>query len=253
MYYIYFGIGAILLISAILGLKRGLLRTLFGLVALVASLAITFFVTPYVSDYLIKETVIEDKIEEKIYSKLEDAMKEKVKESLENAGVTTDLSKLTDEETQALLAEDPDKATQVQLIDGLDLPDVAKTSIIENNNDDMYSALGISSFYHFISRYAARQIVKVGTYVAVFILFRLVFLLIGVIITHVVEELPALSAANRFCGMLLGLAGGMVVIWIFMIVASFVFGAAYDSMIAQNEILTLIDQNNLVLYLLTKL
>jgi hypothetical protein len=80
-----------------------------------------------------------------------------------------------------------------------------------------------------------------------------VFLLIGVIITHVVEELPALSAANRFCGMLLGLAGGMVVIWIFMIVASFVFGAAYDSMIAQNEILTIIDQNNLVLYLLTKL
>ena len=136
MYYIYFGIGAILLISAILGLKRGLLRTLFGLVALVASLTITFFVTPYVSDYLIKETVIEDKIEEKIYSKLEDAMKEKVKESLENAGVTTDLSKLTDEETQALLAEDPDKATQVQLIDGLDLPDVAKTSIIENNSDD---------------------------------------------------------------------------------------------------------------------
>ena len=81
----------------------------------------------------------------------------------------------------------------------------------------------------------------------------LIFLLIGVIITHVVEELPALSAANRFCGMLLGLAGGMVVIWIFMIVASFVFGAAYDSMIAQNEILALIDQNNLVLYLLTKL
>ena len=253
MYYIYFGIGAILLISAIVGLKRGLLKTLFGLIALVASLAATFFITPYVSNYLIEETHIEDAVEEKIYSKFEGVMKAKVKESLENAGVTTDLSKLTDEETQDLLESEPDKATQVQVIDGLDLPDIAKTDFIENNNDDMYAALGIDSFYRYISRYAARRIVKMGTYVAVFIFLRLIFLLIGIIITHTVEELPALSAANRFCGMVFGLASGMILIWIFMIVASFIFGAAYDGMIAQSEVLALIDKNNLVLYLIQKL
>ncbi len=253
MYYIYFGIGAILLISGLVGLKRGLLKTLFGLIALVVSLAVTFFVTPYVSSYLIEETVVEKKIEEKIYNKLEDSMKEKVKESLENAGVTTDLSKLTEEETQALLSAEPDKATQVQVIDSLDLPDIAKTDFIENNNDEMYQALGITSFYRYISSYAARQIVKVGTYISVFILLRLIFILIGVIITHVVEELPALSAANRLCGMIFGLVSGMILIWMFMIVASFVFGASYDGMVAQSEILTMIDQHNVVLYFLKKL
>ncbi|MCR5226764.1 MAG: CvpA family protein [Eubacterium sp.] len=253
MYYIYFGIGAILLISGLVGLKRGLLKTLFGLIALVVSLAVTFFVTPYVSSYLIEETVVEKKIEEKIYNKLEDSMKEKVKVSLENAGVTTDLSKLTEEETQALLSAEPDKATQVQVIDSLDLPDIAKTDFIENNNDEMYQALGITSFYRYISSYAARQIVKVGTYISVFILLRLIFILIGVIITHVVEELPALSAANRLCGMIFGLVSGMILIWMFMIVASFVFGASYDGMVAQSEILTMIDQHNVVLYFLKKL
>ena len=253
MYYIYFGIGAILLISGLVGLKRGLLKTLFGLIALVVSLAVTFFVTPYVSSYLIEETVVEKKIEEKIYNKLEDSMKEKVKESLKNAGVTTDLSKLTEEETQALLSAEPDKATQVQVIDSLDLPDIAKTDFIENNNDEMYQALGITSFYRYISSYAARQIVKIGTYISVFILLRLIFTLIGVIIVHVVEELPALSAANRFCGMIFGLASGMILIWMFMIVASFAFGAAYDGMVAQSEILTMIDQHNVVLYFLKKL
>jgi len=253
MYYIYFGIGAILLISGILGLKRGLLKTLFGLVALVVSLAATFFVTPYVSSYLLEETVIEKAIEEKIYSKLEDVIKENVKESLENVGVTADLSKLTEEETQALLATEPDKATQVQVIDSLNLPDVAKTDFIENNNDEVYEMLGIDSFYRYISSYAARQIVKVGTYISVFILIRLLIAVIGIIILHVVEELPALSAANRFCGMIFGFATGMILIWVFMIVASFIFGSSYDGMIAQSEILTIIDQHNLIITLLKRL
>ena len=73
------------------------------------------------------------------------------------------------------------------------------------------------------------------------------------VITGGGKTVLALSAANRFCGMVFGLASGMILIWIFMIVASFIFGAAYDGMIAQSEVLALIDKNNLVLYLIHKL
>ena len=109
MYYIYFGMGAILLICAIVGLRRGLLKMLFGFVAIVVSLAATYFLTPYVSNYVIEETEICDYVEDKIYEGFENSLRKKVEETLKASGVTDEakLDALTEEQTQELIKHYP--------------------------------------------------------------------------------------------------------------------------------------------------
>jgi hypothetical protein len=57
-----------------------------------------------------------------VYKKIEEKMEAKVKASLEDAGVTTNLKEMTAEETAKLFEEEPDKATQMQYIDELNIP-----------------------------------------------------------------------------------------------------------------------------------
>ena len=75
------------------------------------------------------------------------------------------------------MEENPDKATQIQLIEGLNLPKGIRNNIIENNNDEMYNTLGITTFYKYISGYAARLVVNALSFVATLIVIRLILLL----------------------------------------------------------------------------
>lgn len=253
MYYIVFCVLAILLISAIVGLRRGLFKTLFGLLSLVLSIVAAYFINPYVSSYIINNTEIYLEIESRISEKIEEKVESQIQQSLEDAGVTTDLEDITSAETEKALTESPDKSTQIQMIDAMNLPNSVKTSFIENNNDDIYSSLNITGFYDYLAKYAARMVVNMLCYVVIFVLIRLVLLLISLIITSAMDGDAVLSGFNRFAGMLLGLGVGFIIIWIFMIIAGFAFGSAYDSMIEENQLLQMINDNNLLLRLIMSL
>ena len=67
------------------------------------------------------------------------------------------------------------------------------------------------------------------------------------------EADPVLSGADRFAGMLLGLAVGIVVVWVFMIIAGLAFGSEFDSMIESSKIITFINNNNLLLKAITNI
>lgn len=253
MYYIIFCVIAILILSALIGLKRGLFKTLFGFLAVILALGATYFVSPYVSSFIVENTEIDEYVEQKVYKKIETDTQKNVAESLKNSGVTTDLSKLTKEETKFLMENDPDKATQVQRLDSLNLPDYIRKLYIENNNDDVYKLLGVKSFYKYISQYTARLVVNVISLAVTFLAIRLVLLVISLIIRKTMEEEPILSGIDRFFGMILGLAVGLVVVWIFMIIASIAFGSEYDTMIGGNEILIKLNEYNLLLRILTNI
>ena len=250
MYYVTIIALAIILICGLVGLWRGLFKTLFGLLALIISLGVTYYASPHVSDYIIENTEIDDYIESKIYGKLEAAMEKKVKESLENAGITKDIDALTKKETGNLMETDPDKATQVQMIDGLNVSDTIKSSFIENNNDAIYKSLGITGFYSYIARYAAVLITRIFSFVMTFIVLRLFLLLIAVIVNHLMDEVPGLSGFNRFSGFVLGLAGGVLIVWIVMTIGSLAFGSGYSDLIAKSDVLQKLDEYNILLHML---
>ena len=253
MYYLLFCIGAILLMSALIGLKRGIFKTLFGFVALILTVAVTYFASPYITTFIMDNTQIDERIEDKIYKKIETDTQKTVAESLKNAGVTTDLNELTKKETKYILENDPDKETQIKQIDALNLPDYVKGAFIQNNTDNMYEKLGVTNFYKYISRYAARLIVNVIAIFGTFVVLRVILIIIAFIINRSMDEDPVLSGINRFLGMLLGLAVGVVIVWGFMIIASIAFGSQYDSMIAGNEILQKINDTNLLVKVITSI
>jgi uncharacterized membrane protein required for colicin V production len=237
--------------SALIGLKRGLFKTLFGFLALILSIGVTYFASPYMTKAIIEYTEIDDRIEERIYKKIETDTQKSVAQSLKDAGVTKDLSKLTQEETKYILENDPDKETQVKQIDSLNLPDNIRSLFIENNNENMYNAIGVTGFYRYIARYTARLVVNVIALVGSFVLIRLVLFLISFIISRAMEEDPVLSGMDRLAGMVLGLGVGIVMVWVFMIIAGVAFGSEFDKMITGNEILQKVNDTNLLLKVIT--
>ncbi|MCR5213000.1 MAG: CvpA family protein [Eubacterium sp.] len=249
MYYITFCVIAILLICALVGLKRGLFKTLFGFLALVLSIGVTYVARPVITNYIIESTDIDERIEEKIYTKVQRELQQQVAEALKDTGVTTGLSDITEEETNLLLSVDPDKATQIQMIDNFDMPETFKQAFINNNNESMYDKLGADSFYKYIAKYTAYLIINVATFVALFLIIRLILFLIGLIIGWVMKEAPVLSGINRLGGLVFGLGVGCVLIWVFMIIAGIAFGSKYDEMISGNVVLETIDKYNLLMKL----
>ncbi len=252
MYYIMFSVIAILLICGLVGLKRGLFKMVFGFLALVLSIGITYVARPFISTYIIEETDIDERLEERVYTKLESEMQKKVADSLKASGVTTGLSDMAEDETSFLLSVDPDKASQVQFIDDFDMPETFKQAFISNNNDSMYEKLGVDSFYKYISKYTAYLLINVGTFLGLFIVIRLVFLIIALVIGWIMKEAPVLGIMNRVGGLVFGLFIGCILIWVFMIIAGFAFGASYDNMIAGNPVLEFIDSHNLITTIITK-
>ena len=252
MFYIVFCVIAILVISALIGLWRGLFRTLFGLIALVLSFAITYFCSPIVADYVIENTNIDEYIEGKIYSRLEASVEGKVKTSLKNAGVKEGLDTLTAEETKNVLETEPDKATQMQLIEDYNLPEIIRKSMIENNNDNMYKELGVTGFYKYVSSYSARLIINAGTFFVMLLVLRLILMVVNLLLRKFIMGIPILAGIDRAGGLVLGLFAGIFVIWVFMILAGFFFGAEYDSMVADSAFLTKLDETNLIMRLIVK-
>ena len=252
MYYITFCVIAILIISGLVGLKRGLFKTLFGFLALILSIVVTYFAGPIVTSYIYDYTIIDEKIEERVYEELKEELEAKVTESLQDAGETKNLETRAKEEAEKILSEEVDRSSQVQLIDDFDFPDSLKTLFIENNNDEMYEKLGIDNFYKYISQYTTYLIVKAMAFFGTFIVLRLLFLLIALIVGWIMREVPILSGLNRIGGLILGLGIGLGVIWVFMIIAGIAFGSAYDEMIEGNTVLEFLNNNNLITTILTQ-
>ena len=253
MYYLVFGIIAIICICGLVGLRRGLFKTLFGFIALILSIFVAYYVNPYVTDYVVENTEFSSAAEEKIYNRLQKDMEKKMKQSLEDAGMPGDLEKMSKEETAKLMEEQPDKATQMEMIRYMKLPQVLKDKIIENNNEGMYSKLNVTGFYRYMSAYLTKIIMNVigsaGTYLAI----QFVLLIICWILGAAVKEVPILTGIDKLGGIILGAVVGLAIIWIFMAIAFCALRGSYSEMIGDNPILTLLDKNNVFIKLLTNI
>ena len=114
----------------------------------------------------------------------------------------------------------------------------------------MYNTLGITTFYKYISSYAARLVVNALAFVGTLIAIRLILLLINIIGNIMIEEVEILKGVDRTGGLLLGLGVGFMIVWIFLIIANIAFGSAFDGMIEGNAILQKINDTNILMKIL---
>ena len=176
-----FVVVAVYLVSMVLyGHYRGFVRLAVSAVSLVLSLGVVHFGAPSVANLLRSNEVV--------YQAVEDS-------------VTKFIQKDDEAENEAVDAAPP--SVQRSIIEEMELPEQLKDALLENNNSEVYEALGVSSFTHYVSRYLANSLINI---ISFFLLFAAVF--------GGLRVLPIISGLNRLAGAVLGGAEGIFFVWI---------------------------------------
>lgn len=208
---------AILAINALIGMKAGLIKTVFSLCSMMIALVLTVWLSPYVNDYL--------RGNDKVYN----AVSEKVEKVLPELEKTSDKSK------------------QVSLIDGLSLPKSIKDSLLENNNAQVYKQMAVENFEDYVTGYVTGVVINAMSFSLTFILLIVILWVISIAL-DIISKLPLLHQINKTAGLLAGLVHGLVIIWLLFIFltvfSSSSLGQKAMTMISENDFLSLIYNYN---------
>ena len=145
---------------------------------------------------------------------------------------------------------EPSRNQQIELIEEMALPQSIRDALLENNNSEIYSVLGVDKFQDYVAGYIAGCITNGIGYI---ISFLIAILIIKVILyaVDILTGLPVINFVNAVGGMLLGIVQALLWIWIFFIVITVLCntlpGQIVMEQIDSSEILkTLYDKNLLM-------
>ena len=193
---------AILIFTGYGGYRKGFVREIMSFFFVFLALALAWMINPYVNDFMMKKTPVYERIQESCRN-LIDSQNVDEEESVEGS---------SDEKiTNGTIQE------EITFIDGLNLPEVLQKSLTDNNTAEVYKELAVDSFGDYVSGYLARLIVNGMSYLISYILANLVIRLIGCML-NAIAELPLINGANRLTGALVGVAKGIVFLWIALLI-----------------------------------
>ena len=179
--------GVFLVGMMLYGHYRGFLRQCVSIAALVITLAAVRFATPYITD-VIREN-----------PEINQAISDSVSRSL-------GLSQLPQD-------QDGTPSWQREMIEGLQLPQFVKDGLVENNNNEIYEMLGVQRFVEYVSSYVSgimiNAVVSIVVFIATFIVIQVLMRM-----ADLLSRLPILSGLNQIAGALLGLAHGLILLWV---------------------------------------
>ena len=137
-------VGAIFLISIIVGYVRGFLKIAVSLAITVASIFLVMAISPHISAWLQESTAIEETVKNKL---------EEMIEMPEGMNAET------------LASVEIPREQQIALIEGAGLPGMIRDMLLENNNSEAYQALGVTNFVDYIGSYITKLIADIIAFV----------------------------------------------------------------------------------------
>lgn len=221
---------AVLVVSAFSGMKRGLIKTVFSMFSMLVALLLTAVFSPIITKQLQTNEKVVGYFSEKVAAVLPfEGGEEQLGEQGSKSAGTKD---------------------QGEFLESLPLPESIRKSLLENNRQNFYQALGVKTFKEYLSNCLACMIISalsfVGTFLIVFVLLKMLCFSLDLI-----SKLPLLNQANHLLGMAAGLLNALIVIWILCIVltafSSTEFGRKLMLMINESSFLSFIYNNNLLL------
>lgn len=211
---------AVLLINILIGVRKGLIKMVFSIVAVAAVMAVTVFASPHIAGYLSEHTSWENKVYDNTYKYLEEH------------DMLVDGSGLMD-------------------VDKLPLPRTLKNNIAQkagelvNESADAYNS--------YITGRIANIIFTAAVYVACFIIVSIIVFIIGILL-NIVSRLPVLKQINRISGGIIGLVMGVLFVWLGFVVITFLgnttFARTVFAQIDGNAFLTFVYDKNIILNIL---
>ena len=170
------GIAAIgvLLFTGYTGYRRGFIKEIVSFFFVFLALALAWMLNPYVNTFLMQKTSLYDKIQESC------------RELPGGQNVAED--------------DEGDEETEGSLISQLPLPEILQKNLTVNNTEEAY-------------QYLARAIINGLSYLIAYALANLV-LRVVLLVLDMIAGLPLISDANRLTGGIVGVAKGILFIWI---------------------------------------
>ena len=226
-------VGIIFLLSVLLCYKKGLIKIVASSVATLVCFFLVTLISPSVSEWIQNSTPLKETVQEKCAEVL---------------GMELSVN------TEAMQSE-LSREQEISLIENAALPEILQDMLLENNNSEVYEALGVHSFVEYIGAYIAKVIADILafliTFIVAFIAVRIVIRMLGV-----VDKIPLIGGANHLLGGVVGAGAGLLAIWILFIVITLLystsFGASCMESIAESDILTWLYDNNVLMNSITK-
>lgn len=213
---------AVFAVCVFSGYKKGFLKTAFSLVSWILVLVLCKFATPIVTDLLIQNTDVEVVIYETVDGKVKDA----VEEALQNKGVSEIEAALPAELKNLLLGENESIADALMASGALDVTPVV---------DGIVGILG---------------------FVVTVIILRIAMVIVEFLL-GVVSKLPLIGPMDKFLGIGCGAVKGLIWCWVILAVVSILAltgaNTEFATYISQSEILTWLQNNNLLLNLIANI
>lgn len=228
------------------GYQRGMLRILFSFGSLLIALLVSYMVTPYVTSYIKEHTgiyaAVQQKTLEYLREKSEDAVQSDPSGGTDAAALTALWEEIagsaqTGEDTSEKLT---DAVTVMQ--EQLQIPEALCEQIgkvltqVENGE-----AIAAAQVQEVIGSKVADLIVSALAFVITLLLVRFILWIVYQVL-DIVSHLPVIHGINQTLGMVLGLAEGLLVVWIFFVFLTCIMQTAFGKeclrLIADSKILS---------------
>lgn len=217
----------ILAISILTAYKDGFVKTCFDFFSTIVSLILAYKLYPTSSAWLRSTGWF-------------DTIKSSVESTLHIKEVVTDMT----------------LSAQTSLINSLELPSFLKSALVENNNTEVYGVLNVSQIEDYISSYIANICINVVAMVGTFLVVLIIIKIIAGVI-DLVSKLPVINFFNKTAGAILGLAKGVLIIWVVCMVITFFYSkpALQPILLAiqQSTIAKFFYNNNMLIFMVTKI
>ena len=206
----------ILIICTVVGVFKGLIKTVYSLIIIVAVTVLTTIFAPKLTTYLKNNTTWDDALQSKTESFLRD---------------------------RGILSE----GRQIDL-DELPVPDSIKNKISGGVAD--YSGKTVEIYNDFVVETVSGIIFSAIVYIVMFVLLLALAGVIGILL-NVIEKLPVLKQINKLAGGAAGLVKGLLIVWIAAILSNTPIGIKIAADIDGNVFLKFLYDKNLIMYFLT--
>ena len=186
-----FVILGIILVSALIGFKSGLIYTLFKLLSLIIALILTMTLYPVVSRFL-RESPLFEFLRGRISTATN--FEAVFRENVPNPEI-------------------PEAVRESEIINSMPLPQFLRDMLYYNNTPDMYEVLGVAAVEEYITSTLANIVINVISILVVLLMVLLVLHFIGKLL-RIIDYIPVIATFNNFGGLVAGALIGVGVIWL---------------------------------------
>lgn len=225
---------AVLLLSVLSGYKNGFLKTAFSLVAWVVVLVICNVATPMVTEMLIEKTDIDTMIQSVLDAKID----EMITNTMAEAGISELPEDVTFEIPEELMAALPEELREGLMIEDLTFlgggADGTEVSFVDT--------AGI-----------AERVVGIISLLTVLVFSRVAIMVVNVVL-GIASKLPLIGPLDKVLGLACGAGKGLIWSWLVLAIVSLLaltgVNTEWVAYISQSELLTWLQNNNLIVKLL---